>query len=257
MWRGKPVRALLKQDAYLLSPINYHKQSTGRALLLLHGFSSSPAVYREILPALTIYDAVLCPILPGHAKSIDAFAKTTSNEWVDTATQSFQKLHQNYAEVDVMGLSLGGVLASKISEHCLIRHLYLLAPALVLHHSTNLLLTLARIMQYFGLKRIPNQAGNFHTSKHQELTYRQLPIHAIIEILTLIRNTALVVPKCPTDLFLGRFDAVVNSSAVASLLSDNSNITTHWLNNSAHILPLDGDVEKIINCVLKNYGPAL
>lgn len=253
MWRGKSIRPLLSQDAHLLSPVDIRRHDSGRALLLIHGFSSSPAIYRELLPTFTLYDAVLCPVLPGHADSIESFAKATAKDWLDTAMQACETLTRDYETVDVMGLSLGGLLAGKISEHFAINHLYLLAPALILHGPTALLLTCARVLHFLGLKRLRNHAGNFHTSSHQELTYRQLPITAIIEILTLVQTLTFVAPRCPTDLFLGRYDEVVDSSAVAKLFADCSNVTIHWLNNSAHILPLDGDIDAIADCVRDHY----
>lgn len=252
MWRGKSIRPLLNQESYLLSPIDIRRNDSGRALLLLHGFSSSPAIYRELLPAFTMYDAVLCPALPGHAESVESFAKARASEWLSTTMKACRNLTQQYETVDVMGLSLGGLLACKLSEHFKINHLYLLAPALVLHGPTRILLTCARILRYLGIKKIRNHAGNFHTHYHQELTYRQLPVSAIVEILTLILEAKFVAPNCPTDLFLGRFDEVVDSSAVAALFANCENTVIHWLNNSAHILPLDGDVDAIINCVREN-----
>ncbi|MDP3704418.1 MAG: alpha/beta fold hydrolase [Legionellaceae bacterium] len=253
MWRGRSVRPLTIQDAYLLSPIDVRRQDSGRALLLLHGFSSSPAIYRELLPSFTIYDAVLCPVLLGHADCIESFATSSAADWLDAARQAYETLAHRYDTIDVMGLSLGGVLACKLAEHFSINHLYLLAPALRLHGFPTLLLWCARMLRCLGVKRITNHAGNFHTDLHQELTYRQLPIPAIIEILTFIKKATFVAPRCPTDLFLGRYDEVVDSSAVVKLFADSSNTTIHWLNNSAHILPLDGDIETIANCVREHY----
>jgi len=247
------MRPLLDQDAHLLLPVDIRRHDSGHALLLLHGFSSSPAIYRELLPTCTMYDAVLCPVLPGHADSIESFAKATASDWFDAVIQAYQTLAKQYETIDVMGLSLGGLLACKLSEQVVINHLYLLAPALVLYRPAALTLLCARVLQYLGLKRIRNHAGNFHTHYHQELTYRQLPITAIIEILTFVHETQFVTPSCPTDLFLGRFDEVVDSKAVASLFADSSNTTTHWLENSAHILPLDGDVDAIVACIRAHY----
>ncbi|MDP3562476.1 MAG: alpha/beta fold hydrolase [Legionellaceae bacterium] len=252
MWRGKVVRPLDQNEISLLSPIDINRKESGRALLLLHGFASSPAIYRELLPTFTMYDAIVCPVLAGHADSIDAFAKSTANDWLETVIHAGQLLAKRYETVDVMGLSLGGLLACKLSEYMTINHLYLLAPALVLCGPTRVLLTCAQVLRKLGLKRITNHAGNFHIKGHAELTYRQLPLKAIIEILTYVSTNQFKLPRCPTDLFLGRYDEVVDSSAVARLFANDLNTKIHWLNNSAHILPLDGDIEAIVDCVKRN-----
>ncbi len=249
MWRGKQIAPLLSQQAYLLDPIDKRGSSHNRALLLLHGFASSPAVYRELLPALTMYDAVVCPVLPGHCISIEAFAKVSARDWVSAAEQACQGLVRDYQTVDVLGLSLGGLLACHLSHHFTLNHLYLLAPALSLKQNVNVTLLGARILQYLGFKSLPNHAGNIHTSQFQELTYRRLPITTIIEILTLIKNVEFTPPSCPVDLFLGRFDEVVDSALVAKKFANQANTQIHWLDNSAHVLPLDGDIETILACL--------
>lgn len=247
MWRGKIVAPLSERDSHLLLPINIRQRDSGRALLLLHGFSSSPAVYRLLLPELLkMYDAVVCPALPGHANQIDAFAKTSASEWLHAVQQTAQQLAQTYQAIDVMGLSLGGALACQLSESFAINHLFLLAPALSLHGHTRFRLLLAKTLKRLGLKRISNRAGNFHSKGQSELTYRQLPVSAIIEILNLVAHHRFIPPTCPTDVFLGRHDEVVDSQMVAKFFEASPNVHIHWLEHSAHILPLDGDVSIIL-----------
>lgn len=145
---GREVKPLNNSDVNLLKCVNIHNNPHGRAILLLHGFTSSPAVFREIIPALNNYDAIYCPILPGHAKSIESFAKATSEQWLDCSYNAYLSLAANYAKIDVLGLSLGGILALNISQQFAINHLYLLAPALKLHTNAQLLLALAFFMKF-------------------------------------------------------------------------------------------------------------
>jgi len=249
MWRGKPTRSLPESETNLLLPIHIHGKKQGRALLLLHGFASSPAIYRVMIPALTDYDALVCPALPGHAENLAAFTSATSDEWVAAAETACESLIEQYETVEVVGLSLGGLLACHLAEKFPVKHLYLLAPAFKLTFNLKLALTLARIMHALGLKQIRNRAGNLHTKMHEELTYRKLPLRTIIEVFSFIKHRKFTPLACPIDLFLGRHDEVVDSSFVANLFNSNPNCTTHWLENSAHALPLDGDIEEIIACI--------
>ncbi|AHE68316.1 alpha/beta hydrolase [Legionella oakridgensis] len=247
MWRGKTQQALSNQQAALLAPIDHQNGKKERALLLLHGFSSSPAVFRELLPTLfNLYDTVVCPALPGHADSIETFAKTQASEWLTAAEQSCEELLRNYQMVDVMGLSLGGLLACHLANRFPLHHLYLLAPALALRFKITIALAVARLLHGLGFRRLRNRAGNLYTSRASELAYRQLPISTIIEILSLIQNYQFVPPTCPVDLFLGRYDEVVQSTLVADYFANLPNVHIHWLNHSAHVLPLDGDIDTII-----------
>ncbi len=249
MYHGKIKATLAPADAELLAPIECEGSGRERALLLLHGFTSSPAVFRRLIPSMTMYDTLVCPVLPGHGESIDAFSKVRAEEWVMCASLACERLVSRYQKVDVMGLSLGGVLACHLSQRFQLNHLYLLAPALALHRNLSLLLLAARVCKALGLRRIPNYAGNIHMEGYAELAYRQLPVNCIIEILSLIKTFQFVPPTCPVDVFLGRYDDVVSAPKIMALFANLSNTHIHWLEHSAHVLPLDGDVDKIIACV--------
>lgn len=249
MRRGKQLATLLPQDCKWLSGYNHHSQPRKRALLLLHGFSSSPAVFRTLFPHLTRYDAVVAPTLPGHGDNLDTFATTTATDWLTAVEQHCQTLCQEYAAVDVLGLSLGGILACHLSQRFALNHLYLLAPALDLRISTTVALPLAKLLQTLGFNRLRANAGNLYLNNNCEIAYRQLPLSTIIEVLSFIKQFQFSLPLCPTDVFLGKHDEVVHSERIADrfLLANQTKI--HWLANSAHVLPLDGDIECIIDCL--------
>lgn len=252
MRRGKQLDFLTSQQAHLLAPVNIRGSGTERAVLLLHGFSSSPAVYRQLIPALTGYDAIVCPTLPGHGESIAAFTAVKASDWIAAAEKTFEALTKEYKAVSVVGLSLGGVLACHLSQRFALHHLYLLAPAIALQLNIPLALKFAHILRWLGCKSVRNRAGNLCSQLHSELAYRKLPVATAIEILTLINNFHFVPPSCPTDVFLGRFDKVINTNLVEKSFAGAPNVTVHWLANSAHVLPLDSDVEIIVECIQRN-----
>jgi carboxylesterase len=251
MRRGIPLEILEPEAADIIKPIEQYGSKKQRALLLLHGFSSTPAVYREIIPQLSHYDAIVCPVLPGHGESIAAFAQIKALDWINAAENACAILVKEYAAVDVLGLSLGGVLACHLSQKFTLNHLYLLAPALDLHSSITKMIWYGRILYTLGFKYVRNQAGNLLTDHASELAYRQLPVATILELLKFLKNFQFVAPTCPTELFLGQFDAVVDSKKVAKRFENLSNTHIHWMSNSAHVLPLDGDVAEILACIEK------
>ena len=246
--QGKQIKPLLPEQVSLLSPIDIRGEGRKRALLLLHGFSSSPAVFRVMVPELTgMYDAVVCPVLPGHADSLDAFAKVTAQDWMSAAEAACSALLQEYEAVDVLGFSLGGLLACHLSQRFTLNRLFLLAPALLMQRSVPVTLFFARALHALGFRLLHNRGGNLHTNKHAELAYRQLPLTTIMEILTLINDYQFLPVTCKTEIFLGRFDAVVDSVGVGRRFARAPNVAIHWLENSAHVLPLDGDIEAIVS----------
>ena len=249
MLRGQQLLDLKEEEFALLAPINQRNAKKDRALLLLHGFSSSPAVYRYLAPQLTHYDALVCPVLPGHADSIEAFSHSKSANWLSCVTQVCEGLINEYQKVDVLGLSLGGLLACKLSERFALNHLFLLAPALKLQMNINHTVTLTAILSSLGFKEIRCNAGNIISNQYAEIAYRRLQIAAVHEMFTFAQQYQWIPPSCPVDLFLGTFDLVVDSTAVEQLFLPLPNAKVHWLKNSAHVLPLDTDLNEIIQCV--------
>ncbi len=253
MRRGKQCFPLAQDETSLLSPIDYHNGDYKRALLLLHGFSSSPAVYREFLPFFkTLYDAVICPPLPGHGQNLSDFAKVKAKDWLLFAEQTCKPLIREYQQVDVMGLSLGGLLACHLSNQFTLHHLYLLAPSLDLPRPLRKYLRLAKLLKLIGLQSIRSNGGSLYTDLNFEIAFRRLPITTIIEMLQLIKQFSFVLPRCPTDLFLGCHDKVVSCERVAARFETKGNNTIHWLANSAHVIPLDGDINYLLDCVKQN-----
>lgn len=249
MRRGVQLATLHPEEKQLLAPLNRRNPKRQSALLLLHGFSSSPAVYRKMLHDLPHYDAIIAPVLPGHARNLQSFAQTPATEWLQSAESVCEELANDYEQLDVMGLSLGGLIACHLASRFTLRHLYLLAPALNLHLSVNYSLKLAHLLNKLGFEAVRSIAGDLFTDSSCEIVYRQLPVTAVIQILSLIKEFKFTTPNCPTDIFLGRHDAVVNSKAVAERFKNCPNSQIHWLDKSAHVLPLDGDIEQIIGCM--------
>ena len=249
MRRGKQISGLTQNEISFLEPIDKRGAGKERALLLLHGFGSTPAVYRFLIPQIKHYDAIVCPALKGHAESIEAFSLSKATDWLATASDTCEVLVNEYKKVDVLGLSLGGLLACELSQRFNLNHLFLLAPALKLQMNVSRMLKLTHVLKCLGFYHLRNNAGNLITNEHAEVAYRKLPIITIGEMLTLAQNYQWVAPTCPVDLFLGTYDAVVASKDVEQLFISLPNTTIHWLKNSAHVLPLDNDFMEIVDCI--------
>lgn len=247
--RGKQLADLTKKDFTLIEPVTIYGEKNERALLLLHGFSSTPAVYRYLIPQLKNYDAIVCPALPGHGHSIDSLSQSNAADWLAHASTLCDELFKKYAKVDLLGFSLGGLLSCKLSEHFAFNHLFLLAPALKLQMNVALNLKMVTALQHLGFKELRGAAGNLCSDAHAEISYKRLPLTAIRELFHLVQEHQWVAPQTPVDLFLGAHDAVVSSVQVEQLFQNLPNVAIHWLANSAHVLPLDNDLAQIVTCV--------
>ncbi len=252
LWQGKKQGVLANEDGDRLAPLHLERVGDHRtALLLLHGFSSSPAVYRALIPHLPPYGAVLCPVLPGHGRDLTAFSQLNAAALLSGALNAYETLAAQYEHIDVLGLSMGGLLAHQLSALVPIHHLYLLAPAFFIQgQSIPTLLLAARFLRALGIKTIKNRGGDLHSNVYSELAYQRIPLTALMTLLQMIRDEPWTTFRCPTDLFLGRHDHVVDVQKIARHFRPSDTQHLHWLENSAHILPLDADLQDMV-CVIK------
>jgi carboxylesterase len=249
MWQGQ-VQGELAPDAIdRIQPFYVTRTGNERALLMLHGFSSTPAQFRLMVPELTEYDALVGPALAGHATNLTDFAHITATDWLAGVESICSELMEQYQTVDVIGLSLGGLLACHLASKFPIHRLYLLAPALQLSARLRWSLPFTPWLSALGVRQIRNRGGNLLTPAHNELGYKQLPLHSINEIYTLINQFQFTPPPCPIDVFIGQYDWVIDGQAVAQYFANQPDTRVHWLANSSHLLTLDNDVQDIIQCV--------
>jgi len=251
--QGIHTRPLANNEISLLNPYEYYSGVTNaKALLMLHGFASSPAVFRNFYPQLQNYEYVYAPLLSGHGQSISAFSKVTRNDWLTQVQSILDDLSQKYQTIDILGLSMGGLLAGYLIHNFSINHLYLLAPAFALTKPLPVLLQSAVTMHRLGFSSIANVGGKMMNPSEAELSFRQLPLTSIIEILVLIQEYHYQPWSTPTTLFLGSNDTVVSSAKVASLLKDLPNLKIHMIEQTNHVLPIDYNYQEILKTIQEN-----
>lgn len=247
--RARKTNELTASDEAYLSPIFVENGKKNHALLLLHGFAATPAVYRWMIPQLSGYDAIHAPLLPGHGQNLDDFSQIKAADWFRASAEALTLLLENHQKVDVLGLSLGGLLACRLAETFRFHHLYLLAPALALKHNTRISLRLTKVLHQLGFSAFCNIGGNLINPTEAELSFKLLPLATVQELLQFINAYQWLPPQMPTDIFLGAHDRVIDNQKIARKTESWTDRNIHWLKNSAHVLPLDHDRAKIIACM--------
>ena len=101
-------------------------------LLLLHGFGDTPQTLRYLAGHMHAQGwGVRAPLLPGHGRTLDEFAASRADQWVDFAREELVALRARYASVAIVGLSMGGAIATILAGDTRdVRALVLLAPYL-------------------------------------------------------------------------------------------------------------------------------
>jgi len=92
-------------------PVRMVGSRRGRCLLL-HGFNDSPQSMHALARAIHARGwSVDVPLLPGHGRNLQAFAREGSASWLDAARNACQEALATGEPTAVIGLSMGGALA--------------------------------------------------------------------------------------------------------------------------------------------------
>jgi carboxylesterase len=92
--------------------------TNGAAVLLIHGFTGSPAHMLPIGRYLSSAGyAVKGICLSGHATKPEDMKTATAREWMSEALSAYDEMAKAYDKVAVMGLSMGGCLSLYIAEN--------------------------------------------------------------------------------------------------------------------------------------------
>ncbi len=88
-----------------------------KAILLIHGFTGSPAHMRPLGEHLNRAGMTVLGIrLTGHGTDVRDMQAARWTDWLDDARRGYETLKQSSKDVSAAGLSMGGVLALLLAE---------------------------------------------------------------------------------------------------------------------------------------------
>ncbi len=217
------------------------------AVLLLHGFNDSPQAVSSTATAL--HDAgwtVLAPLLPGHGRTLQAFAQSGADEWIEAARHALASLRRDHEDVATCGLSMGGALALLLAgEDPSVRAVVAMAPYVQLSVPMRVLLALSPIAAA-GAKYV---AGGGQRSVHDPdaartmISYRQSTPRLLRELAVVARRAKGALPhiRQPVLVIQSREDNRI-PSRIAELVFQaigSSDKTLAWRTGAGHVITVD------------------
>lgn len=112
--RATAARLPLGADGIIIGAAAIELEGGERgAVLLLHGFGDTPQTLEYLAREVHVRGwAVRAPLLPGHGRTLRAFAASRGEEWIGAARAELTALRARHREVSLVGLSMGGAIAS-------------------------------------------------------------------------------------------------------------------------------------------------
>ena len=241
------------------------QEEGSHGVLLLHGFGDTPQTLALLARRLSKSGySVLVPLLPGHGRSPESFAKSRASEWIAAVNDAYAGMHARHDAVSVVGLSMGGALAVLLAgEQSEIPALVLIAPYLGMPR----FLRVAAATHWLWGKLMGEMSARNPRSIHdpiereKNLAYGAVTGRELHELSQIVRGArkSLGGVRAPTLIIQSREDPrlspAVAEFALRTLGSEQKKLV--WTEGAGHIITVDYGRERIFSEVerwLDAYG---
>lgn len=219
-----------------------------RAIVLLHGYNDSPQTMRS--PAAAFHAAgwtVYVPLLPGHGRSLGAFAASTALDWVDAGRGAVREALQRHRRVAVGGLSMGGAVAIIVAaEQPTVQGAVLFAPFLL--HSRRLgaiagLWPLLSLWTKYLTGGKATRAIRDPSARESIIAYRCSTPRLLRELKRVVRQARTALPAVKQPVFMAqsgddyRIPPSQAQDAFDALGSTDKHL--HWTTGNGHVITVD------------------
>jgi carboxylesterase len=218
-----------------------------RAVLLLHGFGDTP----QSLAALAAFLhgrgwTVHVPLLPGHGRSLRAFATSGADEWIGAAGAALSALQRGHPATAIVGQSMGAALAVGLaSGRGDVPALVLLAPYMTM---------LPRVARIARHHRWVSLAVPYVRSRHEgsirdpaerarSLGFGVTPVRLLPELQRVARRAWEAAPalRAPVLVLQSRQDNRISEEDAAAAFGRLGSAVRemHWTEGNGHVLSVD------------------
>jgi len=185
-------KLLYKEEMHLLNQSFKFPGTNGKAVLLIHGWTSVPYEVRRLGRYLnengyTAYG----PMLSGHGTVPKDLEKVEWTDWLKDVTSAYRELKKDHEEVYVMGTSIGASLAIFLAQRKPeISGLVLMATPykIKLERASLLLAKVVSLFKKYNKKYYPPTFG-VSTTITRLVAYKTYPIKSAIETFELVKHS--------------------------------------------------------------------
>lgn len=230
------------------------KGSDDRAIVLLHGYNDSPQAMRS--PAEALHAAgwtVYVPLLPGHGRSLQAFAASTADDWISAGRGAVREAMTRHGRVAVGGLSMGGAIAIIVAaEEPDVLAAVLFAPFLVHSRRLGVYAALWPLMSLWTKYLTGGNAARSLRDPHARATiiaYGCSTPRLMHEILLVVRTARAALPAVRQPVWIAqssddyRISPAEAQAAFDVLGSPDKHL--HWTTGNGHVITMDYGHEEL------------
>ena len=227
----------------------FHLEGGSIAILMIHGFTGSPASIRPWAESLHRDGfTVLAPRLPGHSRTWQEMNQTRWQDWYAEIDQALSELRRKHQRIFVAGFSMGGALALRLAaiRGKEIEGLILVNPAI---HDDRPVMKFVPILKYF-IPSVGGRGTDVAAPNPPRHSYGRTPLHALHSLQKLWRDLSTKLHRVEVPLMIGYSinDHVVDPKNSETVIDNVSSIDIREVifENSYHNVALDYDLELLV-----------
>jgi carboxylesterase len=240
-------------EPFFLPGVSTGQRSSKAGCLLIHGFTGAPKEMRwmgDYLAGRGI--SALGVRLAGHATRPDDMIRSRWTDWLASVEDGYALLRGLAADIYLIGLSMGGVLALLMSTRLDVRGVVAISTPYRLREDPRLRYTdqLSRIWRYMPKSKAAPGSGWFDRDAWKDqVSYPENPVRSIGELNRLITamRTALPQVQVPVLLIHSKDDEYVppeNLERIYAELVNVSDKTKLYVTGSGHVITRDAAREQ-------------
>ncbi|WP_282938943.1 alpha/beta fold hydrolase [Paenibacillus sp. RC67] len=224
-----------------------HGERASTHIMMIHGFTSSPAEFRRL--GYYLHDVgytVDGILLPGHGTSPEDMITTGWRDWSGHVVKHYDAIkNRNSKKVIVIGHSMGGLLAMMLAmDRRLEGVISVSTPMFLKSRKTMMAVLLKYVVKYIEKK--PTVAAHII---EEACTYTKMPIPCIVDLRKLLKLVKSRLEKVHAPIFVaqGELDSVVRPKSAAYIyqhVSSQMKQLTYYP-NSSHAVLLDEERERV------------
>lgn len=211
-----------------------------RGVLLIHGITGSPSEMKLLgqyisEKGFTVLGVRLC----GHGTDVAELERTQWPQWYSSAEDGYHLLSSICDEVNVVGLSMGGLLTLKLAGEYQVGKIVVLNTPIYIAEKKLPLLPLLRVFRTY----IPKKRRKLPVDPIYNISYERWPLSSIGSLLELIQHTdgLLTGITAPALVVQSKHDRTVRPESarhIYDLLASRVKRLI-WHEHSGHVITLD------------------
>lgn len=212
----------------------------GKGVLLIHGYTGTPAEVRELGEHLNAEGyTTMGVLLPGHGTIPQDLAELKWQDWYEGAKNAYYELDRCCETVSVIGMSMGSLMALLLASDLPVAKLVIMSTPINLYDKR---VPFIEILKHF-IHNIPKRLRAVDADPRYNVCYSVLPVCGVEQVCKLIRHikrNVLAHVEVPCLIMQSKSEHTVKPSSANYLYkhiaSDDKQLC--WIEHSKHVLTL-------------------